>query len=220
MTTTEQAAERDLLDLIFGPATDGSTYLNLLYLLMSFPLGIAYFIFLVAGLSTGISLLVIFIGIPILIAILEISRGLGAFERGLARALLQVHIPAPRSLQSQPGLLGRLKGLFTNTVTWKNLAYLGLKFPFGVAAFIVLVSSFALSIGLVLTPLLYREIPLDVALWRIETKDEATICCLIGVVLLLLCFHLVNGLAFLWGRFAQIMLGPDPSTGPAVPTQP
>jgi hypothetical protein len=45
MTETSQAAERDLLDLIFDPVTDGQTYSNLLYLLLGFPLGIAYFTF-------------------------------------------------------------------------------------------------------------------------------------------------------------------------------
>ena len=39
------------------------------------------------------SLLIIFIGIPILIGVLEICRGLGAFERLLARTMLDVSIP-------------------------------------------------------------------------------------------------------------------------------
>jgi hypothetical protein len=56
---------------------------------------------------------------------------------------------------------------------------------------------------------------MDFGLWQVDTKDEATIWCLIGVVLLLVSFHLVNGLAFVWGRFAQIMLGPDPPAGQA-----
>jgi hypothetical protein len=211
MTETSQAAERDLLEIIFGPATDGQTYLNLLYLLLGFPLGIAYFVFLMAGLSIGVSLLIIFIGIPILIGVLEITRGLGAMERLLARGLLDVRIPAPPARPSTPGLLGKLKSLFSDAVTWKSLAYLGLKFPFGIATFAVLVSSFAVSIALILAPWLYQTMSMDVCLWRIETKDEAAVACMIGVILLMLCFQLVNGLAFLWGRFAQMMLGPDSS---------
>ena len=213
MTETSQAAERDLLEIIFGPATDGQTYLNLLYLLLGFPLAIAYFVFLVAGLSAGVSLLIIFIGIPILILVLEIGRGLGTLERLLARAMLDVSIPAPPTRPAAPGLIGKLKSLFSDSVTWKSLTYLGLKFPFAIATFAVLVSSFALSISLTLAPWLYQTVPMDMCVWRIETKDQAAICCMIGVILLMLCFHLVNGLAFLWGRFAQMMLGPDPPTG-------
>lgn len=213
MTETSQAAERDLLEIIFGPATDGQTYLNLLYLLLGFPLSLAYFVFLVAGLSIGVSLLIIFIGIPILIVVLEIGRGLGSLERLLARAMLDLSIPAPPLRPATPGLINKLKSLFSDPVTWKSLAYLGLKFPFAIATFAVLVSSFAVSIALVLAPWLYQTVPMDICLWRIETKDQAAICSMIGVVLLMLCFHLVNGLAFLWGRFAQMMLGPDPPVG-------
>jgi len=213
MTENSQAAERDLFDTIFGPAADGQTYLNLFYLLLGFPLGIVYFVFLVAGLSMGTSLLIVFIGIPILIGVLEACRGLGAFERLLARTVLHVNIPSPPSLPSRPGILPKLKAQFENTVTWKSLAYLGLKFPFGIAAFVVLVTSFSLSVSLILAPLMYRTVPIDFGLWSVDTRDEATVWCMIGAVLLLLCFHLVNGLAYLWGRFAQIMLGPDPSPG-------
>jgi hypothetical protein len=213
MTETSQAAERDLLDVIFGPATDGQTYLNLLYLLLGFPLGIAYFVFLVAGFSMGTSLLIIFVGIPILIGVLMACLGIAAFERWLARTILHLNIPSPPSRPSGPGLLGKLKALFGDTATWKSLAYLAIKFPFGIAAFVVLVTSFSLSVALILAPLMYHTVPLDFGLWQVDTKDEATVWCMVGAVLLLLCFHLVNGLAFLWGRFAQMMLGPEPPAG-------
>src|SRR5208337_543199 len=154
-----------------------------------------------------------YIGIPILIGVLFACLGLGAFERLLARTMLHLNIPSPPSPPSGPGLLGQLKSLFGNTATWKSLAYLVLKFPFGIAAFVVLVTSFSISVALVLAPLTYRTMPMDFGLWQVDTKDEATVWCMVGAVLLSLCFHLVNGLAFLWGRFAQIMLGPEPPIG-------
>ena len=63
MTQTAAAVDRDLLDIIFGPATERQTYLNLLYLLLAFPLGIAYFVFLITGVSVGAGLLVVFINV-------------------------------------------------------------------------------------------------------------------------------------------------------------
>jgi len=213
MTETSPAGERDLLDIIFGPAIDGQTYLNLLYLLLSFPLGLAYFVFLIAGLSMGTSLLVVFIGIPILIGVFIACSGLGAFERLLARTMLHLNITPPLARPSSPDLLPKLKALFGDTATWKSLGYLGLKFPFGIASFVVLVTSFSLSVALILAPLMYRTMPIDFGLWKVDTKDEATVWCLVGAVLLLLCFHLVNGLAYLWGRFARIMLSSQPPAG-------
>jgi FtsH-binding integral membrane protein len=214
MAQTSQAADRDLLDIIFGPATNGQTYLNLLYLLLAFPLGIAYFVFLTIGLSLGGGLLIIFVGVPILIGVLFACLGLGAFERLMARSMLHLTIPPPPHVAPGPGLWSKLKALFGDATTWKSLFYLMLKFPFGVAAFVVLVTAFSLSGALILAPLTYSTFRMDFGLWQVDTKDEAAIWCLIGVVLLLVSFHLVNGLAFVWGRFAQIMLGPDPPAGP------
>ena len=106
-----------------------------------------------------------------------------------------------------------MKALFGSVTTWKTFGYLMLKFPFGVASFCVLTTAFSFSISLILAPFLYNVVPIDFGLWRVDNKDEATVWCLIGVVLLILSFHLVNGLALVWGRFAQIMLGPDPPAG-------
>ena len=60
------------------------TYLNLVYLLLAFPLGIAYFVFLVTGFSLGFGLIVTFLGIPILLGMLAATWGIAAFERQLA----------------------------------------------------------------------------------------------------------------------------------------
>jgi hypothetical protein len=139
--------------------------------------------------------------------------GPGAFEMRMARSMLHLSIPSPPRLASGPGLWTKLKALFGDATTWKSFFYLLLKFPFGVAAFVVLVTAFSTSLALILAPLTYGIISLDFGLWRVDSKDEATIWCLIGVVLLLVSFHLVNGLAFVWGRFAQIMLGPDSAAG-------
>lgn len=213
MTQTAAATDRDLLDIIFGPATEAQTYLNLLYLLLSFPLGIAYFVFLICGLSVGAGLVVIFVGVPILIGVLFACLGLGAFERLLARSMLHLSIPSPPALASGPGLWAKLKARFGDPATWKSFFYLMLKFPFGIAVFVVLVTAFSVSLALILAPLTFGTLSLDFGLWRVDSKGEATIWCLIGVVLLLASFHLVNALAFVWGRFAQIMLGPDHAAG-------
>src|SRR5438270_6882229 len=184
MTQTADSADRDIFDLIFGPPTSSQTYLNLLYLLMAFPLGIAYFVFLVAGLSVGAGLLVIFIGVPILIGVLLACLGLGALERGMARTMLHVAIPSPLRLPSGPGIWGKFKALFGDTTTWKSFFYLLLKFPFGVASFVTLITTFSVSGAFILAPLTYQITRIDLGWWRVENKDDATFCCLLGLVML------------------------------------
>jgi hypothetical protein len=218
MPHTAAAVDRDFLEIIFGPATQAQTYLNVLYLLLAFPLGIAYFVFLVTGLSLGAGLLIIIVGFPILFVVLLACRGFGALERLMARFMLGVNIPTPSALPGSHGFWPKFKAVFGNANTWKSFAYLMLKFPFGIVSFVLLVTGFATSIALILAPLTYRFAPLDFGLWRVETKDEATVWCLIGVVLLILSMHMINGLARIWGRFAQIMLGPDDPV-PATPSR-
>ena len=53
-----------------GVVADPQSYLNISYLLLGLPLGVAYFVILVAGISIGFGLLTIWVGIPILVLVL------------------------------------------------------------------------------------------------------------------------------------------------------
>src|SRR6266567_2087306 len=68
------------------------SYMNILYLLVSFPLGVAYFVFLIAGFAVGIATLVIWIGAFILILMMVSWRYIAAFERYLAIHWLDITI--------------------------------------------------------------------------------------------------------------------------------
>ena len=57
----------------FGVVAREETYLNLIYLVLAFPLGTVYFVFLVTGISVGIGTAIIWIGIPILLAVFAAS---------------------------------------------------------------------------------------------------------------------------------------------------
>ena len=68
----------------FRVIIDGRAYFKILYVFLTFPLGIFYFVFLITGLSVGIGLTIIWIGIPILLLIGLGWWGLAAFERWMA----------------------------------------------------------------------------------------------------------------------------------------
>ena len=87
---------------VFHYLIEKQTYLNLAYLLLAFPLGIIYFVFLVTGFSLGFGLIVTFLGIPILLGMLAATWGIAAFERQLANQLLAARI-APMPLMPGQG---------------------------------------------------------------------------------------------------------------------
>ena len=114
----------------FGVAIRGQTYLNALYLFLAFPLGLVYFIFLMVGLSSGIGLTIVWVGLLILLVVFITWTALAAFERQMAIWLLREEIP-PMSRQDLSGLTlwQQFKATVTNPVTWKGLVYLLAKFP-------------------------------------------------------------------------------------------
>src|SRR3954451_13972267 len=85
------------------------TYRRILYLLLAFPLGTAYFCFLVTILSTGLGLAITLVGIPVLIGALFAWRAMAQLERRLVGSLLDTEIRAPyRPAPSDVGFLRRM----------------------------------------------------------------------------------------------------------------
>ena len=200
------------------------TYLNLLYLLLSFPLGLAYFIVLVVGLTLGVGMFILWVGIPILVGVFALWIVLARFERWQAVTLLKEEI---RPFSAEPTAAKNIWQTFVaymkNPVTWKGLVYLFLKFPLGIFSFTLVVSLLSASLALLLTPLYYQIAPVTINLdfnfarpWMvIDTPSEALLLCVIGAGLGLVSLHLFNGVAWVSGRFARVMLGNYAAQAPA-----
>ncbi len=205
----------------FGVLAHKQSYLNIAYLLLSFPLGIFYFVFAVTGLSLGIGLAIVFIGLFILGAMLASFRGLASAERQMCLWFLGVDIPPPApgaDIWRKP--LVALKKLAADSYTWKSLVYLLAKFPLGIITFVIVVTMFSLTLSLLLAPLLYHYAQFHVFFWRISRADEALACFALGLMLGLITVHLMNGIAWVWRRFTVLMLSGSQPGGTPVKTGP
>jgi two-component system, OmpR family, phosphate regulon sensor histidine kinase PhoR len=196
---------------IIGVLWRGQSYLNILYLLSAFPLGLIYFILLLTLLSTGFSTVVALIGIPLLLGTLYVWLGLGEFERQLTAWWLGVPI-RPMTLVSEPGATywARLQARLRARVTWTSLLYLNLKWLFGLVTFAIVLTLIALTAGLITAPLPYvLQLVVTGALEPGRTAQAllSPVVTLLGVAAGILTLHLGNGLAFVWGKFAQATLG-------------
>ncbi len=191
----------------------GQTYLNILYLLLSFPLGLFYFIFLVTGLSVGLGLVIIWVGLPILLIVMLAWWAMARFERRLAQSLLRQSMPP---IQPRPsvgaGLWSRLKAHLANPLTWKSLVYLFVKFPLGVFSFVLVVALLALMLGLLSAPFIYPFVSIGLGSWKVLTFSQALLAAFVGAGIGILSLHALNWLAYISGRFAAIMLNDRPST--------
>jgi hypothetical protein len=218
---------QDYAAKFFGVALRGQTYLNNLYLFLAFPLGLFYFIFLVSGLAISIPLIIIWIGLLFLLIVFTAWYGMAAFERQMAIWLLHENIPPMvREDLSQMSMWQKFTATVRNPVTWKGLVYLFGKFPLGLVSFVMQVTLVSVSISLLAAPLYYRYIQQQVgitlhgdafnSIWIIDTLPEAIIAFFTGVFLTLVSMHILNGLAWVSGKFARVMLG-NYSTKPMGP---
>ncbi len=200
----------------FGVIGRGQTWLNLLYLILAFPLGLAYFIFFVVGISLAIPLMFILVGFIVLAIV-----GLGwwafaSFERLLAIWLLKMEIPPMSKPGPKPeGTWETFVNLLSNPVTWKSLLYLLIKFPLGIFSFIMLVVFGAITLAFLTAPLTFWWNPVRVDLigvryWAIDTPVEAAIGFIVGLLFMFVSFHVWNYLAYASGVFARLMLGNEP----------
>jgi signal transduction histidine kinase len=191
-----------------GVVTRPQTWLNLLYLLLAFPLGLAYFVVLVVGVTTGAALAVLVIGLGILLATLAAWRGMAAVERGLARAVLGVPIAMPPD-QRDLSPVERVVRWLRDPMTWKGLVFVALKFPLGIASLAIVGATGFFSLVLLFAPLIVLGTTVTVFGWIVESPLQALPLTLVGAPAVLLSLHLYNGLAWLWAIFARVMLGPS-----------
>jgi hypothetical protein len=141
------------------------TYTTLVYLALAFPLGLAYFVVTVTGLSVGLGLSVILVGIPILAATMALVLAVAAVERVLARHLLGATVPSPSwPAADESGFRDRAVAVLSNTAVWGALVFVVSKLLVGVAAFTSLVVVFSLGLSLLATPLYYDEPGVSVGL--------------------------------------------------------
>jgi hypothetical protein len=94
------------------------------------------------------------------------------------------------------------------------MAFLLLKFPLGVVSFVAMVATLALSISMLLSPILWQWGLFDldgflmaVGPWQVDTFAETWVCALIGLGLLWMALNLLNGLAQVWRWAATGLLG-------------
>lgn len=186
----------------------------LAYLLLSLPVGIAGFVFVITSLSVGIGTAIIWVGVGILAIAMLAWRGLAGLERLRVQALLGTYIASPyRPLPAGRRWRTRVK----DPATWKDMVYLVLMLPIGIAEFALMVSFWATSLSLTLLPVYFRFLPDgSYKLWDserpvivVDSTVEALPFAALGLLLLAVTVVLTKALGALHARYARAMLGPS-----------
>jgi len=204
MTTTHRDGTRP------NPPLLGS----LAYLAMNLPIGIGSFVFVVTTMSIGVSTVIIWVGLAVLAVATLAMRGLASLERLRVHALLGTYIASPYRPMPQKGRwLSRVK----DPATWKDMLYLVLMLPIGIAEFVVVAVTWSASLYLAFLPVYWPWVPDD---WHAELWNHSFVSvdswwstlpfAGLGVLLLALTIIITNALGTAHAVYARAMLGPNP----------
>jgi serine/threonine protein kinase len=182
---------------------------SLSYLLLSFVLGIFYFVVIITGMSTGIGTAILWgLGLFLVFGTLILARAFAQWETSMATGLSGAGISFRPPQPSGPGLWRRFLSVFLAPASWRAVVFLLIKFPLGIMSFVLCMTLPAVSLACIVAPIFYQFhwYSLSIGNWEPDTLPEAAAVGLAGLVLLYLSQTPVRGLAWLHCRLAQLML--------------
>lgn len=190
---------------------------NLLYLLMSLPMGIIYFTFAVCGISLGLGTSIIYIGIPITASTLFLTKKVVDFEKTVASKILNRNINMiTGSVYSSVDveMIKRMIGVIKDFKNWRSALYCIIKLPISIMHFTVAICLLALSIGCVCQPINFivtKRFGIDIYKNNITVGDllgiqlpnsiESILYFLVGIAFTFVTISIVNNLAESWAKF-------------------
>ncbi len=181
------------------------------YLLTGFPLAVASFTILLTGLVTSVSLLIIWVGVPLAVLTLAVARVFATLERARLRGL-GMDIPKAYYRRVQPGWRGWL-GTLRDPQSWLDTLHGLLIFPIAIFTFVVTVTWWAGAAGGLTywfwsqwlpEPDADSETLADLLDWGIS---DSALNAIIGLFLLVTLPFVIRASAALQSGFGRIHLG-------------
>ncbi|GCE10857.1 ATP-binding protein [Tengunoibacter tsumagoiensis] len=202
-----------MTDALLRLAGRKETYRNLLYLILTLPLGILSFALVITSLCFGL-LSVNLVCIPFAILSFYCMWKLAVLERWMAINWLETEIPPMATpFPSTANYFQRIQIHLGRGVTWKSIVFLLLKLPGAIFSFYIVVMALILIVVFGLVGLVLGILTAPFAcLATILThgRVNATRYLLLagtGFGLTLSPLYVTNTLAMLWGELARVMLG-------------
>ncbi|MCK4539273.1 MAG: sensor domain-containing protein [Candidatus Krumholzibacteria bacterium] len=198
----------------FGVFTDPRAYASLFYMFFALILGIFYFTWTVTGLSLSIGFLILIIGLPFFGLFLISVRGIALVDGRIIEALLGERMPRRPIFSKKPkNWRDRLLFLFTDPMVWKTIFYNLLMLPLGVIYFSLTITSIAISLTLLLRPVLEYAFHLPLVhgnAWCYWTPGYLMpVSVALGVIWFLLTLHMARGFGKMHAKIAKGMLVRD-----------
>lgn len=188
-------------------------WLAAVFLLGSFVTGLFWFCVLVTLLAIGFGLAITLIGLPLLVFTMFLWTWGARVERWWIELLFDVRIVAPYRPVPDGPVFRRLRTFATDPAVWRDLCYLFLMFPIGIAEFVLTIVVITVPLALVTMPVYYWAPPDGgvVGPWQIDSLPAAVLLAIAGLPLLLAMPYALVGMARGHIILAQALLGSNPA---------
>jgi hypothetical protein len=185
------------------------------YLMASFAVGLFWFIFTVTALALAGSLVVVWVGLPILVLTMLCWKGGAMAERAFIRAALDADIPSPYRPIADGSILRRWRARASDPATWRDGGYLLLLGPLGTIWFVLATTLWSIPFALVSVPLWYRAVPGGARLFEfsgrplmvVDSLPKALLLAAAGLVVAVGVPPLIRGIAAGHAAIARRLLG-------------
>jgi len=204
------------------------TWREIAYLLLGLPLGILWFTYAITMYVTSVSLVIVWVGIPLLVLTHWSMRGVGAVERTTVNSLLGESIAAPRPTHVVSRGDGKrsntrrwLEELLRDTGIWRVVAWVSARGVFGGVGFTVALLGAIMPVALLAGAILAILYQLGLTGWltldisdpaAVHATDVATFWTAVGTPIIVLMAPLfawaARGTALVHRIFARWALGP------------
>jgi uncharacterized membrane protein len=206
----------------FGVIADPRAWGALFYLLFGLVTGIAYFTWVVAGLSVSMGLSVLIIGLPFIVLFFGSVRSFALLEGRLVETMLGVRMPRrPPYPPKHMSLFQRIGAMFTDPRSWSSMLYGLLQLPLGIFYFTLIVTWLAVSLAFIAAPVV--KLVAVLGHWDTGTCvglsdgfcagiewlsgwGGAAVLCVLGLLLFFALLHVARGLGHLHGQLAKHLL--------------
>jgi signal transduction histidine kinase len=187
------------------------------YALVSFPVAIAAFVFVVTGFAVGVGLLVVWVGVAVLAAMLLAARGFATLERSWLPAVLRRPVPRPAYLPAEGRPVRRLLTPLRDPQTWLDALHALIRLPVAILSFVLTVTFWSVALGGLTYGLWDWALPdastdpdnqdlLELVGWESTAGRRILLYAVIGLVFAVLVPFVVRGVALLQASLGRVLL--------------
>lgn len=177
------------------------------FLLLTFVTGLFYFCFYLIALLFSFTLSFTVIGIPLVIRVLQTTTPFIQFERIQTKIYTDISTDTyDRSIKMDTSNWSQVKLVLTDCRTWSAVFWLMQKLVIGIFSLISAIIFYVMPLMLLLAPLLYRYIEMNIIFIQIDTFSKSLFVMFMGIVFTAISIKIVDGLTKKIGGYTHSMI--------------